>query len=102
MKIKKGDQVVVIAGKEKGKTGTVTKVFPLTNQVIVENINLRTKFIKKGNGKAGEQAKIEARLSASNVMLIDPKTKKRTRVGYKLLDNSKKVRISKVSNEVIE
>jgi large subunit ribosomal protein L24 len=102
MKIKKGDQIVVIAGKEKGKTGTVTKVFPQSQQVIVENINLRTKFVKKGNGKPGEQAKIEARLSASNVMLIDTKTKKRTRIGYKLLENGKKVRLSKVSNEVIE
>jgi large subunit ribosomal protein L24 len=102
MKIKKGDQIVVIAGKEKGKTGTVTKVFTKTNQVIVENINLRTKFIKKGNGKHGEQARIEAKLNASNIMLIDPKSKKRTRVGYQILDNGQKVRISKVSNEVIE
>lgn len=102
MKIKKGDQIVVIAGKEKGKTGTITKVFPDTNQVLVENVNLRTKFVKKGNGKPGEQAKVEARLSASNVMMIDPKTKKRSRLGYKILENGKKVRISKVSNEVIE
>jgi large subunit ribosomal protein L24 len=102
MKIKKGDTVVVIAGKEKGKTGPVVKTFAKLNKVIVENLNLRTKFAKKGNGKPGEQIKIEAKMDASNVMLIDAKTKKRTRVGYKKLDSGKKVRVSKVSNEVIE
>lgn len=100
MKIKKGDNVVVIAGKEKGKTGPVVKVYTKLNKVIVENINLRTKFIKKGNGKPGEQAKIEAKIDASNVMLIDSKTKKRTRIGHKT-EAGKKVRIAKVSNEVI-
>jgi large subunit ribosomal protein L24 len=102
MKIKKGDNIVVIAGKEKGNTGKIVKVFSKINKVIVENLNLRTKFIKKGNGKPGEQIKVEAKIDASNVMLIDSKTSKRTRVGYKKLENGKKVRISKVSKEVIE
>lgn len=102
MKIKKGDNVVVITGKDKGKTGPVVKVYEKQNKIVVENINLKTKFIKKGNGKPGVQAKIEGRLDASNVMLIDAKTKKRTRVGYTVSSEGKKQRISKVSNEVIE
>lgn len=101
MKIKKGDNVIVITGKDKGKTGLVTKTYPKLNKVIVENVNLKTKFAKKGNGRPGEQVKVEGKIDASNVMMIDSKTKKRTRVGYSQA-GSKKVRISKVSKEVIE
>ena len=106
--INKGDVVCVIEAMklfneiESEISGKIVKVFAKLNKVVVENLNLRTKFIKKGNGKPGEQVKVEAKMSVSNVMLIDEKTKKRTRVGYKKLDNGKKVRISKVSNEVIE
>lgn len=101
MKIKKGDNIVVIAGKEKGKTGKIVKVYTKLNKVTVENVNLRTKFTKKGNGRPGEQIKVEAKIDVSNVMLIDPKTKKRTRVGFKT-EGKKKIRIAKVSKEVIE
>jgi large subunit ribosomal protein L24 len=102
MKIKKGDNIVVIAGKDKGKTGSVLRAYPKLNKLVVENVSIKTKFAKKGNGQPGEQVKFEGKIDASNVMLLDPKTKKRTRVGYTQLDSNKKVRISKVSKEVIE
>lgn len=102
MKIKKGDTVVVIAGKDKGKVGEVLKTFAADNKVVVKDANLRSKFNKKSTGGPGEIVRFEARMDASNVMMIDPKTKKRTRVGYKKLENGKKVRIAKKSNEVIE
>lgn len=99
MKIKVGDMIVVTAGKEKGKTGKVLKTFSKDNKVVVEKLNMRTKFIKKSHQGPGQKVEFEARMDASNVMLIDPKTKKRTRVGYKHLDNGKKVRIAKQSKE---
>lgn len=81
MKLKKGDQVVVIAGKEKGKTGTITKVSPSTNRVTVAGLNV-TKKATKPNPQTGEGGGIvekEAPIHASNVMLLDAKTGKGTR-----------------------
>ncbi len=97
MKIKVGDKVVVIAGKDKGKTGKVTKVSVKHNQVIVEKLNLRTKHIRKNQNRAGEKIRYEAPINASNVMILDPKDNKPTRVGYKVMENGKKERISKLS-----
>lgn len=81
MKLKKGDQVVIIAGKDKGKTGTITKVAPTTNRVIVAGINMIKKATKP-NAQTGEGGGIlekEAPIHASNVMILDPKTGKGTR-----------------------
>lgn len=102
MKIKQGDTVVVIAGKDKGKVGKVLKTFRDSNKVVVEKANLRAKFVKKNTQGPGEIVKFEARMDASNVMLIDPKTQKRTRVSYKTLEKGKKVRVAKKSNEEIK
>ena len=102
MKIKKGDTVVVIAGKDKGKVGEVLKTFAATNKVVVKDANVRSKFQRKSTGGPGEIIKFEGRMDASNVMLIDGKTKKRTRVGYTKSDKGKKVRVTKKSNEVIQ
>jgi large subunit ribosomal protein L24 len=102
MKIKQGDNVVVIAGKDKGKTGKVMRVMKKTNKVVVEKVNYRTRHIKKTATRAGDKIRYEAPLDASNVMLIDPKTSKRTRVGYKKLDNGKKVRVAKKSGETVD
>ncbi len=102
MKIHTGDTVVVISGKAKGKTGTVIRVMPENNRVVVEGINLRVKHIKKTTQGAGQRIKFEAALSASNVMLVDPKTKKRTRVGYKINEKGVKTRVAKKSGEVIK
>ena len=81
MKLKKGDQVVVIAGKEKGKTGTVTKVSPATNRVVVAGINMIKKATKPNpqTNEGGGIIEKEASLHASNVMILDPKTGKGSR-----------------------
>ena len=81
MKLKKGDQVVVIAGKEKGKTGTIAKVSPSTNRVVVTGLNLIKKASKPNpqTGEGGGFQEKEAPIHASNVMLLDPKTGKGTR-----------------------
>ena len=100
MKLKKGDKVVVITGVNKGKEGTITRV--LDDKVIVEGINIVTKHVKpKNNNGTGEIIKVEAPIHASNVMLIDPKTKKATKVKYDFDKNGKKIRLSKKSNEKI-
>ena len=100
MKLKKGDKVVVITGVNKGKEGTITRV--LDEKVIVEGINIVTKHVKpKNNNGTGEIIKVEAPIHASNVMLIDPKTKKATKIKYDFDKNGKKIRVSKKSNEKI-
>ncbi|BDU70634.1 50S ribosomal protein L24 [Geothrix oryzae] len=81
MKLKKGDQIVVIAGKEKGKTGTISKVSPATNHVVVAGLNMIKKATKPNTqtGEGGGIVEKEAPIHASNVMLLDPKTGKGTR-----------------------
>ena len=81
MKLKKGDQVVVIAGKDKGKTGSITKVSPSTNRVVVAGINMMKKATKpdQQTGEGGGILEKEAPIHASNVMMLDPKTGKGTR-----------------------
>ena len=102
MKIHTGDTVLVISGKDKGKQGTVMRVLSLKNRLIVEGINMRVRHIKKTTQQPGQRIKYEASLAASNVMLLDPKTKKPTRVGYRIdAKTGKKVRFAKVSGEVL-
>ena len=103
MKLKVGDKVKVIAGSSKGKEGKIIKTLRSENKVIVEGVNIVKKH-KKGNGQeTGGILEIEAPINASNVMIIDPKTKKVTRIGYKKDEKTnKKIRISKKSNEKID
>ena len=102
MNFVKGDKVIVISGNDKGKTGTIQKVFPKTNRVVIENVNVRKKHRKPTQqNPEGSIIEIYAPIDASNVMLIDPKTKKPTRVGYKLDKNGKKVRVAKKSGTQI-
>lgn len=101
MKLKKGDKVVIIAGSNKGKEGTITKV--LDEKVIIEGVNLRKKHLKpKNNNGTGEIIEQEAPIHASNVMIIDPKTKKPTKIKKVIDEKGKKIRISKKSNEKID
>ena len=94
MNLIKGDKVIVIAGKDKGKTGTIQKVDPKTNRVVVEGVNLRKKHKKPTQATPeGSIVEIYAPIDASNVMLVDPKTKKPTRVGHKVV-KGKKVRVA--------
>ena len=94
MKLLKGDKVIVISGKDKGKTGVIQKVDPKTNRVVVEGVNLRKKH-KKPTQQTPEGSIVEiyAPIDASNVMLVDPKTKKPTRIGHKVV-KGKKVRVA--------
>lgn len=101
MKIRAGDTVAVMSGKDKGKTGQVLRVLQNKNRVVVADVNMRTRHVKGGPNRPGEIVKYEAAISASNVMVIDPKTKKPTRIGYKL-EKGKKVRIAKKSGEEIK
>jgi large subunit ribosomal protein L24 len=101
VKIKKGDKVIVLAGRDKGKTGEVQKVLPAESKVVVAGINVQTKHRKATQTNAGGLDKIEAALHISNVALADPKTNKPTRIGYKIVGD-RKVRFAKRSGEVIE
>ncbi len=101
MKVKLNDQVVVIAGKEKGKKGKITKILSKQERIVVEKLNIRTKHIKKSQGKAGERVQFEAPMHVSNVMLVCPKCGKVARVGYSKLKTGKKQRICKKCKESI-
>ena len=102
MNLKVGDKVIVIAGSNKGKEGTIKKVLKKENRVIIEGINLVKKH-QKGNGQeSGGILEIEAPIHASNVMIIDPKTKKPTRIGHSTDKNGKKIRVSKKSNSNLD
>lgn len=101
--VKKEDTVMVITGKDKGKKGRVLEAYPRENRVLVEGVNMVKKHSKPSqqNPQGGILTQ-EAPIHASNVMLIDPKSGKPTRIGYKVLDNGKKVRVAKKSGEVID
>ena len=100
MKLKTGDKVVVIAGSNKGKEGKITKV--LDDKVVVEGVNLRKRHLKpKNNNGTGEIVETEAPIHVSNVQVIDPKSKKASRVGFDVDKNGKKIRIAKKSHEKI-
>lgn len=100
MKIHTGDTVVIITGKDKGKTGRVLRVLQNQNRVVITGANMRTRHIKKTPQSPGKVLRYEASLHASNVMLLDPKTKKRTRVGRRTVDGVK-ARYAKRSGEKI-
>ena len=101
MQIKKGDTVVVIAGKDKGKIGTVLKSIPTDNKDVVEGVNVQTKHAKATRTSDSEIKHIEGPIDASNVMYYDKKAKSGTRLGVKIVDG-KKARYSKKSNAVID
>jgi large subunit ribosomal protein L24 len=102
MRIKKGDQVVVLMGREKGKSGEVLRVDLERNRVLVQGVNMVKRHERATQTSPGGINQYEAMLHASNVSLIDPETSKPTRVGYKTLDDGRKVRFAKRSGEVID
>ncbi len=102
MNIKVGDKVVVIAGKDKGKEGKVVKTLKLKNRVVVEGVNYIKKHVKGDGQTAGSIVQMEAPIHVSNVMIIDPKSKKRSRIGHSVDKKGNKVRIAKKSNESID
>lgn len=107
MKIRKNDNVVVISGNDKGKTGKVLKVFPKKFRVIVEGINLRKRHTKRSQkSPQGGIIEKEAPINASNVMLLDPKTNEPTRLGSQIIldentGKKKRARISRSTGEMV-
>ena len=101
LKIKKGDRVKVITGKSKGKIGKVFKVFPDISKLLITGVNLATKHIKPSKTSEGGIVQQELPIHVSNVSHIDPKTGAVTKIGYKTLEDGKKVRFAKKSGEII-
>ncbi len=102
LSIKKDDQVIIIAGKDKGKTGKVLKVFPAKRRALVEHINVVKKAQRRTQeNQQGGFVDIEVPIHMSNIMLLDKKINKPTRFGVSILKDGSKVRISKKSGEVI-
>jgi large subunit ribosomal protein L24 len=101
-KIKKGDRVVVVSGKDKGKTGEVLRVVREDNRAIVQGVNMVKKHTKPGANSAGGIVEKEASIHISNLAQIDPKDNRPSRVGWKFLEDGRKVRFAKRSGEVID
>jgi len=99
MKLKVGDNVVVTTGKHKGKTGKLLKIDRKNNRVVVEKVNLQTKFVKKSINAPGQKKEQEGSIHASNVMVLCPKTNKPSRVGRRILKDGTNERYAKVSGE---
>jgi large subunit ribosomal protein L24 len=103
MKVKTGDKVIVITGKDKGKTGVVQKVYPKVNKVVVEGVNVHKKHVKPTQqNPEGSIQEMYAPLDASKVMYYDAKTKKGTRLGVKVAKDGSKVRFAKKSCQDIK
>ena len=102
-KIKKGDDVIILAGKDKGKRGSVLRVLP-DNRVVVENVNVVKRHTKPNpqRGVSGGIVEKEASIDVSNVALFNPATKKADRVGFRTLEDGRKVRFYKSNNEVVD
>ncbi|WP_295813160.1 50S ribosomal protein L24 [uncultured Nitratireductor sp.] len=101
-KIKKGDNVVVLAGKDKGRTGEVVKVMPKDDKALVRGVNLVRRHQKQSAQAEGGIITKEAPIHLSNLALADPKDGKPTRVGFKIQEDGKKVRVAKRSGELID
>ena len=98
MNFKTGDKVVVISGASKGKEGKITTVLKKENKVVVEGVNVVKKHVKPNGQTPGSIIEMEAPIHASNVMIVDPKTGKRTRIGHSTDKKGKKIRVAKKSN----
>jgi large subunit ribosomal protein L24 len=104
MKIKKGDHVIVLAGKDKGASGTVIAAYPARNKVLVEGVNMIKKHKKVTQGARANEGGIvtqEAPIHVSNVSLVDPETKRPARVGYKFNEDGTKVRVLRPSGKEV-
>jgi large subunit ribosomal protein L24 len=99
MKVKKGDMVKILSGKDKGKTGKVIEVRPINRTVVVEGINTHKRYQKAAQGKAGTQVSFPGALSVGKVMVISPETGNPSRIGSRFLENGNKQRVYKVSGK---
>jgi large subunit ribosomal protein L24 len=101
-KIKKGDRVVVMAGRDKGKTGEVRQVMPVEGRAIVAGVNMVRRHTKPSAQTEGGILSKESPIHLSNLAIADPKSGKPTRVGFKILDDGRKVRVAKRSGDLID
>jgi large subunit ribosomal protein L24 len=101
-KIKKGDKVVVISGRDKGKNGEVLRVLRAKNRAVVQGVNMIKRHTRQSPGQPGGIIEKEAAIHLSNIAHIDPKSQKPTRVGFKVLGDGRKVRFAKRSGEVLD
>ncbi len=102
MKIKKGDNVVVITGRDKGKAGEVLRVLPAERRLIVQGVHVARRHTKPRMGDPGGIVDKELTIDVSNVAHIDPQSGKPTRVGYRILNDGRKVRFARRSGEVLD
>jgi large subunit ribosomal protein L24 len=102
MKIKKGDTVVVLTGRDRGREGEVLKVMPSENRVLVNGVNMVRRHTRPSAQDPGGIVDKELPIHVSNVALLDPKEHQATRVGYKVLDDGRKVRVARRSGEIID
>ena len=102
LKIKRGDTVQVISGKEKGRRGEVREVIPKKNRVVIEGINERTRHAKPSQQNQQGLYTFNAPVDISNVMLVDPSSGEPTKVGYRFTDSGEKVRVGKKSGKDID
>ena len=101
-RIKKGDSVVVLTGRDKGKTGEVLKVLPREDRVVVQGVAVAKHHVRPSQTSQGGIEEREASIHVSNVAHVDPETNKPTRVGFRFLEDGRKVRFAKGSGEVID
>jgi large subunit ribosomal protein L24 len=101
-KIKKGDKVVVLTGRDKGKSGEVLRVQRAENRVVVQGVNMMKRHTAPRPGEPGGIVEREAAIHVSNVAHVDPKSQQPTRVGYRFLDDGRKVRFAKRSGEILD
>jgi large subunit ribosomal protein L24 len=102
-RLRKGDTIVVISGADKGKRGQIVRVLPKDDRAVVQGVKLATKHTKpRGIGQPGGITQQEASIHLSNLMLVDPVSDKATRVGFRVLDDGRKVRVARVTGAVIE
>ena len=102
MKIRKGDEVIVISGRDRGKKGSVLRVIPTEDRVLVQGVNMVKRHTRQSMKQRGGIVEKETPIHISNISLVDPKSGKATRVGYKFLDDGRKVRFAKASGEVMD
>ncbi len=101
-KFRRGDDVMVITGKDKGKTGSILKVIPDTQRLVVQGVNIVKRHTKPTQTNPGGVVEKEGSIHVSNIAHLDPDNNKPTRVGFKFLEGSKKVRIAKRSGEMLD
>lgn len=101
-KLKKGDKVVVLAGRDKGKRGEIIRMIPSENRAVVQGVNMVSRHKKPTQTDPGGIAQMEAPIAVSNLAIEDPKDGAPTRVGFKFLDNGRKVRVARKSGEVLD